>query len=117
MFKKIITAGLLMLLIVFVSCSKKEMSNNDIVINLAPEPLTMDPTLNTDNLTMIYILHAFEGLTKKDANNKIIGGAAESWDINKAGNIYTFHLRTNAKWSDGKEVKAQGLCLYLEESR
>nr|WP_270035158.1 ABC transporter substrate-binding protein [Brachyspira hyodysenteriae] len=77
----------------------------------------MDPTLNTDNLTMIYILHAFEGLTKKDANNKIIGGAAESWDINKAGNIYTFHLRTNAKWSDGKEVKAQGLCLYLKESR
>lgn len=107
MFKKIITAILLMLLIVFVSCSKKEMSNNDIVINLAPEPLTMDPTLNTDNLTMIYILHAFEGLTKKDANNKIIGGVAESWDINKAGNIYTFHLRTNAKWSDGKEVKAQ----------
>ena len=108
MLKKIITAGLLILLIVLASCSKKEMSktNNDIVINLAPEPLTMDPTLNTDNLTMIYILHAFEGLTKKDKDNKIIGGSAESWDINKEGNIYTFHLRTNAKWSDGKGVKA-----------
>ncbi|MEI0796555.1 peptide ABC transporter substrate-binding protein, partial [Brachyspira pilosicoli] len=95
MFKKIITASLLILLII--SCSKKEIiTNNEIVINLAPEPLTMDPTLNTDNLTMIYILHAFEGLTKKDANNKIIGGAAETWDINKEGNIYTFHLRTNA---------------------
>ena len=106
MLKKIITAILLILLII--SCSKKEIiTNNEIVINLAPEPLTMDPTLNTDNLTMIYILHAFEGLTKKDANNKIIGGAAETWDINKEGNIYTFHLRTNAKWSDGKEVKAE----------
>ena len=106
MFKKIITAILLILLII--SCSKKEIiTNNEIVINLAPEPLTMDTTLNTDNLTMIYILHAFEGLTKKDANNKIIGGAAETWDINKEGNIYTFHLRTNAKWSDGKEVKAE----------
>ena len=54
MFKKIITAILLILLII--SCSKKEIiTNNEIVINLAPEPLTMDPTLNTDNLTMIYI--------------------------------------------------------------
>ena len=85
MLKKIITFNLLILSIISCSkVSKKEINtNNDIVINLAPEPLTIDPTLNTDNLTMIYILHAFEGLTKKDADNKIIGGAAESWDINK----------------------------------
>ncbi|MDA1469876.1 ABC transporter substrate-binding protein [Brachyspira hyodysenteriae] len=108
MLKKIITINLLILLII--SCSKKEINktnNNDIVINLAPEPLTIDPTLNTDNLTMIYILHAFEGLTKKDENNKIIGGASERWDINSKGNIYTFYIRTNAKWSDGKSVTAK----------
>ncbi|PCG20294.1 peptide ABC transporter substrate-binding protein [Brachyspira sp. G79] len=109
MLKKIITFNLLILSIISCSkVSKKEINtNNDIVINLAPEPLTIDPTLNTDNLTMIYILHAFEGLTKKDADNKIIGGAAESWDINREGNIYTFHIRTNAKWSDGKSVTAK----------
>ena len=109
MLKKIITLNLLILSIISCSkVSKKEINtNNDIVINLAPEPLTIDPTLNTDNLTMIYILHAFEGLTKKDADNKIIGGAAESWDINSKGNIYTFHIRTNAKWSDGKSVTAK----------
>ena len=56
---------------------------------------------------MIYILHAFEGLTKKDKNNKIIGAAAESWDINEEGDIYTFYLRTNAKWSDLKNVTAE----------
>ena len=108
MIKKIITFNLLILSIISCSkVSKKEINtNNDIVINLAPEPLTIDPTLNTDNLTMIYILHAFEGLTKKDENNKIIGGAAESWDINNEGNVYTFHIRTNAKWSDGKSVTA-----------
>lgn len=31
---------------------------------------------------------------------------AESWDISKDGLKYTFHLRTNAKWSDGKPVVA-----------
>ena len=39
------------------SCSNKDKiktATNEIIINLAPEPLTMDPTLNTDNLTMIY---------------------------------------------------------------
>lgn len=107
MLKKIITINLLILSIIMLSCSNKDKiktATNEIIINLAPEPLTMDPTLNTDNLTMIYILHAFEGLTKKDANNKVIGGAAESWDINEKGNIYTFHIRSNAKWSDGKNV-------------
>ncbi len=108
--KKIFTVNLLLFSIILLSCSnhsKEEINKNEIVINLAPEPLTIDPTLNTDNLTMIYILHAFEGLTKKDEQNKIIGGAAESWDVNNAGNIYTFHLRKNAKWSDGQNVTAE----------
>ena len=94
------------IILIIVSCSKKSLNDN-IIINVAPEPLTMDPTLNTDNLTMIYIFHAFEGLTTKDENNNIIGAAAESWDINEEGNIYTFHLRTNAKWSDGKSFTAK----------
>ena len=31
---------------------------------------------------------------------------AESWDISEDGKVYTFYLRTNALWSDGKPVTA-----------
>ena len=102
MFKKIL---IIIFTILSLSCKNNDITTN-IVINLAPEPLTIDPALNTDNLTMIYTLHTFEGLTKKNSQNKIVGGVAYSWDINTEATIYTFHLRTNAKWSDGKLVNA-----------
>ena len=33
-------------------------------------------------------------------------GVAKSWDISPDGLTYTFHLRDNAKWSDGTPVTA-----------
>lgn len=48
----------------------------------------------------------FEGLTSKDENGNIIGGAADRWDIAEDGLSITFHLRDKAKWSDGKDVVA-----------
>ena len=37
----------------------------------------------------------------------VTGGAAQSWDTSSDGKTWTFHLRQNAKWSDGKPVKGQ----------
>ena len=105
--KKVALILSIILLFVF-SCSKtNDNEKSSISINLGPEPKTMDPTLNSLNVVSSYILHAFEGLTKIDSNNNVQAGMAESWDISEDGLIYTFHLRTNAKWSDGKPVTAQ----------
>ena len=49
---------------------------------------------------------SFEGLLNKDTNNNIIEGVANKWEISKDNLVYTFHLRDNAKWSDGKKVTA-----------
>lgn len=91
----------------FASCNNnmKDKANN-IIINLSSEPLTIDPTLNTDNWAGTYIAHAFEGLTQKDKDNNIIPGVAEKWEVSEDGLTYTFYLRTNAKWSDGRPVTA-----------
>ncbi|WP_157151832.1 peptide ABC transporter substrate-binding protein [Brachyspira sp. SAP_772] len=91
-----------------ISCTKQSsIVNEAISINMGPEPKTLDPTLNSLNAVSCYILHAFEGLTKMDANNNVQGGMAEKWDISEDGLVYTFHLRTNALWSDGKNVTAK----------
>ncbi|MDX6914830.1 oligopeptide ABC transporter substrate-binding protein OppA [Pectobacterium carotovorum] len=47
-----------------------------------------------------------EGLVISDVNGKTIPGVAESWD-NKDFKVWTFHLRKDAKWSDGSPVTAQ----------
>ena len=34
-------------------------------------------------------------------------GIAEKWDVSEDGKTYTFHLRKDAKWSDGSPVTAK----------
>ena len=74
--------------------------------NLAAEPATIDPALNdaVDGATVLS--NAFEGLCRLDEKNSAVPGVAKSWDVSKDGLTYTFHLRDNAKWSDGKAVVA-----------
>lgn len=92
------------------SCSKEINTNNiksnEISINLGGEPRTLDPTLNSLSFGSIYMIHFFEGLTKRDNKDNVVPGMAESWDISEDELTYTFHIRTNAKWSDGKPVTA-----------
>ncbi|MBN3262323.1 oligopeptide ABC transporter substrate-binding protein OppA [Pectobacterium brasiliense] len=47
-----------------------------------------------------------EGLVISDVNGKTSPGVAESWD-NKDFKVWTFHLRKDAKWSNGEPVTAQ----------
>ncbi len=77
-----------------------------ITANIDANPKTIDPGLNDSVEGMDVITNAFEGLTTLDANNKVIPGIASSWDVSKDGLNYVFHLRKDAKWSDGKPVTA-----------
>lgn len=52
----------------------------------------------------------WEGLTKNDVftlNYDIAPGVAERWEPSPDGKTYTFHLRENAKWSNGSPVTAE----------
>ena len=104
----IISISLVFLLIFSSSCSRKAKSiTKDIIVNLSVEPKTIDPSLNAQIYGVIYISHVFEGLTVRDKNNDIVPGVAERWEISEDGKTYTFFLRTNSTWSDGKPVVAQ----------
>lgn len=48
----------------------------------------------------------FEGLVTDDADGKPQPGVAEKWEISSDGKTYTFHLRAEAKWSDGAALTA-----------
>ena len=102
--KKIIY--LLLITILLISCGSKK-SNDSIRVSIGAEPQSIDPSFLSAIDSIIYAVHVFEGLTTKDKDNNIVGGAAESWDISEDGLSITFHLRDNAKWSDGKNVEAK----------
>lgn len=75
--------------------------------NHGQEPETIDPIQNTSTDGGTIASAVFEGLTALDAENKSIPGVAATWEISADRTTYTFHLRKDAKWSDGKPVTAQ----------
>ncbi len=72
------------------------------------EPQGIDPHIVTGVPEHHIIGALFEGLvTKNPYNLEPEPGVAESWDISDDGKIYTFHLRDNARWSNGELVTAE----------
>lgn len=109
-FKKWIAAVLLLafLFTVPMGCSSKA-KNADKVINysLSGDPQSLDPQIASDMPSIIAVQALFEGLTRLDANGGATPGVAKSWTANDENTEFTFLLRTDAKWSNGKEVTAQ----------
>jgi len=71
------------------------------------EVKSLDPAIVTGQPENRMINALFEGLTSW--NPKTLEpepGAAERWDVSEDLLTYTFHLRKDAKWSDGSPVTA-----------
>ncbi|MGE9296577.1 MAG: peptide ABC transporter substrate-binding protein, partial [Puniceicoccales bacterium] len=71
------------------------------------EPSALDPHLVTGVSEHNIISALLEGLTRPNAETlEPEPGVAESWEISDDGRVYTFHLRDNARWSNGDPVTA-----------
>lgn len=71
------------------------------------EPETLDPALITAQLDMRVAYALFEGLTTFNAAGEPQPGVAERWEVSPDGLTYTFHLRRNARWTNGDRVTAR----------
>src|ERR1041385_8732860 len=58
----------------------------------------------------------FSGLVSFDPKLNLTPDLAEKWDVSSDGTVYTFHLRTNAKFQDGKAVTAQDVIYSWERA-
>ncbi len=77
------------------------------------EPLTLDPHRYNLRLEQTILGDLFEGLTTVDAHGRIVPGAAERWETSEDGLTWTFHLRRQGRWSDGKPVTAHDFVFSL----
>ena len=79
------------------------------------EPRDLDPHVVIAYTDYNILVALFEGLTVLDeATSRPLPGMAEHWDISKDGLVYTFHLRTDAKWSNGDPVTAEDFVFSME---
>ena len=70
-------------------------------------PKSLDPALATAPPETDLARAAFEGLTELDPETlEAIPGVAERWESSADSKTWTFYLRRDAKWSNGKQVTA-----------
>lgn len=55
----------------------------------------------------------FSGLTKKNNQRKSIPDLAERWEVAKDGKTYTFFLKNDVKWQDGKNLNADDVLFTI----
>jgi len=58
----------------------------------------------------------FNGLVSFDTSLNLVAELAESWDVSADGTVYTFLLRTNAKFHDGRPMVAQDVIYSWERA-
>ena len=98
-----------------VACGSKETAdtgNTDaaaekqLVVQVGPDPETIDPALNSASDGGCMILHAFEGLLTYSQDEQLQPGCAELPEISEDGLTWTFKLFEGLKWSDGTDLTA-----------
>lgn len=67
---------------------------------------SLDPQIVEDVSGSEVARDLFEGLLNQDASGALIPGVAETWEASDGNLTWTFHLRDNAKWSNGDPVVA-----------
>jgi len=75
-------------------------------VNIGNEPPGLDWHTATDSTSFDVVSNIMVGLTQYTPDVKCKPSCAKSWDISPDGRTYTFHLRDDVKWSDGKPVTA-----------
>ena len=104
----------LCLLLLAAGCARRESpvdrATRDQVLlrGLSAEPAELDPHVITGLPEINVVSTLFEGLVAEDpADLHPVPGTAESWEVSSDGLTYTFHLRANARWSNGEPVTAR----------
>jgi oligopeptide transport system substrate-binding protein len=78
------------------------------IFNNGLEPETLDIHTMTGIAEFRIADALFEGLTTRDPKTlEIRPGVAESWEVSEDQLVYTFRLRGDARWSDGKALTAR----------
>jgi len=81
---------------------------------LPTDVTSLDPALAFDTISQPFLLLMFQGLVEYDDGTKLVPCLAQDWTVSADQRSYTFHLRTGARFSNGREVVAADFVYTLE---
>ncbi|HAI08067.1 MAG TPA: peptide ABC transporter substrate-binding protein [Dehalococcoidia bacterium] len=86
------------------------------LVRLFSDPPTLDPHITTDSTSAVIVNEVFGGLVTITPDIVIAPDLAEDWDISPDGKVFTFRLRQDAKFHDGRPVVAEDFRWSLERA-
>ena len=127
----ILTAGVIALAIAAAGCSGaatpsgikstnsgSSATGNTLVIANAVKVDTLDPEANSVNESIWLDQNLYSRLLQPNSTGTgLLPDLASSWTISSNGLTYTFHLRPDAKFSNGTPVTANDVVYSIQRSR
>ncbi|HEU4570028.1 MAG TPA: ABC transporter substrate-binding protein [Gemmatimonadales bacterium] len=92
-------------LLVLVACSAPP-QRTTLQYYLSNEPRSLDPALSTDVPSGEMVAMLYNGLTDFDVDGRVRPALARSWEVDRRGTTYTFHLRGGVRFHDGSALDA-----------
>ena len=81
------------------------------------DPVGLDPHLTTATATRNMMENVYDTLVQVDPNLRIIPGLATSWQASPDGLVWTFTLRGNVKFHNGRAMTADDVVYSLNRIR
>lgn len=79
-------------------------------------PETIDPQKSSFSGEIAFLVANYEGLTRPDRDLKTAPAAAERWEANADGSVWTFTLREGLTYSDGSPLTAERFRYTVERA-
>src|SRR3972149_7285032 len=86
-----------------------------IVIALGSDPETLNPGITTGYAVGAITANVFSALIRLGPRGEVLPQLATSWEVAPDGKTYTFRLRPNVRWHDGRPFTAADVKFSLDE--
>jgi len=83
---------------------------------VADPPTTLDPAMVEDSASAEYVDKIYSGLVGLDENLNVVPEVAERWEVSADGTVYTFHLRPDVYFHNGREATAEDFKFSIERA-
>lgn len=114
--KRLVSRMTLFLAAIALAGCGKTRDRADLVFINGVEPESLDPAIISGQPEGRLVMALFEGLTSRDGTGRIGPGMADRWEISEDGLTYVFHIRDQARWSNGDRLTAHDFAAAWERT-
>jgi len=104
--KRILFTTLILFVALATYCLASIDPQGKLIFSLGGEVSVLNPILSTDSSSSAVEGVVFSGMVRVNENLEVIPDMADRWTVSKDGKIWTFYLKKNIKWHDGKPFTA-----------